>query len=568
MAQTTSSVFLFLRRLRRPLLVLIAAYALCTLGLVLIPGVDDEGRVAHLDFMHAFYVISYTGSTIGYGEIPYPFTAAQRVWMIFTMYVTVTAWLFSIGSIIATLTDPGFRRLLNERRFAAQVRGIGQPFYLVCGYGHTGSLVVRELTRYGYGVVVVDDAQERLDELALLDLGSFIPTLCGDVTNPAMLVAAGLTSPCCVAVLSLAGDDEANLAVGMAARLLNPQIPAICRSHSAETTANLASFGTNHIVNPFVAFAERMGLTFRAPSAHVVYECLTSSYRTPAAQPMQLPRGHWIVCGHGRFGCGVREALLAAGNKVTVIETRPDRAPPSSAAVVTGRGTEAVTLLEAGVTEAVGIVAGTDHGINNLSVIITAREINPRVFTIARQVSRDEELLFKHADLDLRVGLAYLAASEAVEVLRNPLLPSFLDTLMRADEQWAAALLARMAETIGDVSPDTWMVALTPTSAPALLEAATRWPVVTLGLLLRDPRDRQRQLAALALLVKRGQETILLPQDSFALLPDDQVLFCGHSLAQKRMHWARHNSEVLGYIATGVERPSGWIWRKRASSAP
>ena len=541
---------------------------MCTLGLVLIPGVDGEGRVVHLDFMHAFYVISYTGSTIGYGEIPHPFTAAQRVWMIFTMYITVTAWLYSIGSIIATLTDPGFRRLIAERRFAAQVRGIGQPFYLVCGYGHTGSLVVRELTRYGYGVVVVDNSQARLDELALLDLGHFVPTLCGDVTKPDLLVAAGLTSPFCIAVLGLAGEDEANLAVAMAARLLNPQIPAICRSQSAETTANLASFGTDHIVNPFVAFAERMGLTFRAPSAHVVYECLTSSHRTPAAPPMHLPLGHWIVCGHGRFGCGVREALIAAGNQVTVIETKPERAPPSPGLVVIGRGTEAVTLLEAGVAQAVGIVAGTDHGINNLSIIITARELHPRIFTIARQVSRDEELLYKHAELDLRVGLAYLAASEAVEVLRNPMLPGFLDALMRSDERWAAALLAQMAQTIGDVSPDAWMIALTPTSAPALLEAAAQGLVVTLKLLLRHPGDRERPLAALALMVRRGGETILLPEDNFVLLPHDEVLFCGHSLAQEQMHLATLNSDVLSYIATGIERPSSWIWRRRSPVAP
>ena len=35
---TTSSVVLFLRRLRRPRLVLITSYAIGTLGLVLIPG--------------------------------------------------------------------------------------------------------------------------------------------------------------------------------------------------------------------------------------------------------------------------------------------------------------------------------------------------------------------------------------------------------------------------------------------------------------------------------------------------------------------------------------------------
>jgi voltage-gated potassium channel len=281
---------------------------------------------------------------------------------------------------------------------------------------------------------------------------------------------------------------------------------------------------------------------------------------------MHLPHGRWIVCGHGRFGRSVREELVAAGNDVTVIETRPERAPPPPGSFVLGRGTEAVTLLEAGVAGAVGIIAGTDHGINNLSIIITARELQPKIFTMARQVRREEEILYREADLDATVGLAYLAASEAVEVLRNPLLPSFLDALMRSSEDWAAALLARMHQTIGDISPHAWMVAVTPASAPALRDAATRWTSVTLGLLLRDPQNRERQLSALALLVRRGGQTTLLPEDTFKLLPDDEVLFCGQPSAQKRMHWVRQDVDVLGYIATGVERPSGWLWRRRAGA--
>lgn len=556
----TSSAVLFLRRLRRPLLVLIATYAVGTLGLVLIPGADDEGRPVHLDFLQAFYIVSYTGTTIGYGEIPWAFTPPQRLWMVFTIYLTVTAWVYSIGAIIATLQDPGLRRIFAQRRFAAAVADIGQPFYLVCGYGDTGSLVVRELRRYGIAVVVIDISQDRLDELALLDLGIPIPALRHDASQPHSLVAAGLTSRHCIGVLGLAGPDEVNLAVAMSARLLNPRLDAICRCYSAETAANMASFGTRHVVNPFTAIAERLGLTFRAPSAHVIYECLTTDYRTPVAAPMQLPIGHWVVCGHGRFGRAVIAELRAAGNTITVIESDPQRVPPGPDSVI-GGGTEAPALLEAGIERAVGIVAGTDNDINNLSIIVTARELQPAVFTVARQVARPYNLLFRQAALDLRVQLTYLAASEAVELLRNPLLPPFLDHLNRIDETRAAELLARMAETIGDESPSTWSVAVSHESAPALCEALDEGQALALGLLTRDPRNRSRPLAALALLARRGDRIVMLPGDDFALQPGDELLFCGRRRAQQRMVWVRHNVDVLSYIATGIERPSGWVWR-------
>ncbi len=63
-------IFVILRRLRRPLIVLIIAYAISVWGLVLIPGLDKEGNVVHLGFFHALYIVSYTATTIGFGEIP------------------------------------------------------------------------------------------------------------------------------------------------------------------------------------------------------------------------------------------------------------------------------------------------------------------------------------------------------------------------------------------------------------------------------------------------------------------------------------------------------------------
>ncbi|MDB9943069.1 hypothetical protein OAD35_06105, partial [Pseudomonadales bacterium] len=69
-----SIVFLILRQMRAPLLLLTTIYAIATLGLTLIPGMDDKGQVWYMDFFHAFYFVSFMGTTTGFGEIPYPFT--------------------------------------------------------------------------------------------------------------------------------------------------------------------------------------------------------------------------------------------------------------------------------------------------------------------------------------------------------------------------------------------------------------------------------------------------------------------------------------------------------------
>ena len=82
-------IFLILRRMRRPLLTLIVVYTIAMLGLVLIPGQDANGDPWHMGFFHAFYFVSFMSTTIGFGEIPYAFTDAQRLWVTFSLYAGV-----------------------------------------------------------------------------------------------------------------------------------------------------------------------------------------------------------------------------------------------------------------------------------------------------------------------------------------------------------------------------------------------------------------------------------------------------------------------------------------------
>src|SRR3954449_8399177 len=88
-AQASATIFLILRRMRAPLIVLIVIFAVSVLGLTLIPGQDADGDPWRMGFFDAFYVMSYTASTIGFGEIPFPFTYGQRMWVTISIYLSV-----------------------------------------------------------------------------------------------------------------------------------------------------------------------------------------------------------------------------------------------------------------------------------------------------------------------------------------------------------------------------------------------------------------------------------------------------------------------------------------------
>ena len=146
-------VSMIMLRMRTPLIILISVYAITILGLLLIPGVDDQGNPWRMSIFHALYYVSFTATTIGFGEIPYALNDAQRLWVLCTIYMTVIAWLFAIGNILALVQNPIFKKALNENRFKNQVSKIHEPFYLVCGLGETGYEVVKALTNEHYRVV-------------------------------------------------------------------------------------------------------------------------------------------------------------------------------------------------------------------------------------------------------------------------------------------------------------------------------------------------------------------------------------------------------------------------------
>src|SRR3954470_22154016 len=130
-AQASATIFLILRRMRTPLIVLIVIFAVSVLGLTLIPGQDLQGRPSRLGFFDAFYVMSYTASTIGFGELPYPFTYSQRMWVTISIYLTVIGWAYAIGSLLALLQDRSFRSALALQRVRRTVRRPAEPVLLV-----------------------------------------------------------------------------------------------------------------------------------------------------------------------------------------------------------------------------------------------------------------------------------------------------------------------------------------------------------------------------------------------------------------------------------------------------
>ena len=160
-------VYLIMRQMRRPALILLGTYSLAILGITLIPAVNADGELTFITLFQAFYWVSYTATTIGYGELPLAFSEWQRMWVVVSIYYTVPAWFYAIGKVIALLQDPTFQHALSESRFARQVEKQRSRFCIICGFGESGQRLVRLLLNSGYQCVVIDNDPIRINKMAL-----------------------------------------------------------------------------------------------------------------------------------------------------------------------------------------------------------------------------------------------------------------------------------------------------------------------------------------------------------------------------------------------------------------
>ena len=558
-SKRSSIIFLVLRRMRIPLLILLISYVISVLGMVLIPGQDSHGNEIQIDFFEAFYFVSYMATTIGFGELPYEFTSGQRMWVLISIYLTVISWLYAIGKILTLIQDGRFQQAVREHQFARSVNRIREPFYLICGYGDIGKLLIKMMTERNMLAVIIDKQKEVINELELEDHFLSLPAYSADASATVNLDMSGLTTPYCRAIVALTDSDEVNLKVAITARLLRPDVRVICRSETHDYEANMASFGTEHIINPFDIFAERLSLAIHSPGSYLLYEWVTGIAGDPLPTPLYPKHGTWIVCGYGRFGKAVYQDLVKEGIDVTIIEMDPNTTQ-CKGNCIHGRGTEANTLLSAGILNAVGIVAGTDNDSNNLSIMITARELNPHLFFAARQNRHENSDLFQAAKLDLVMRRAEIIARDIFAYLTNPALKQFLYRANQHSNQWANQMVSRIAGVVGEQIPEVWSTSLSPRYAPAVVDYLNKGGTLTLAELLKDVRDSDHLLPIVPLYWRSADGLeVIEPEMESVLELGDKILFCAARGQKKRLERVLYHSHLLEYVIEGRDNSSSWL---------
>lgn len=554
-------IYMILRRLRVPLILLITVYAVSIFGLAFAPGVDPDGKPWQMGFFHATYVISYTATTIGFGELPYPFSEPQRAWLIISIYLSVVAWTYTLGSVFAMTTDQTFRRAVARHVFRWQISRLSDRFFVLCGAGRSALALARALDQLGHRLVVIEVDEERATRFALNKF--LIPPLIlvADATHPAALKDAGIHRPACRGVIALTSKENANQTIAIGAKLLRDDITVIARVIEADGISNLTSFGDVHSINPFQVLATNLSLDIAAPEVLRLEDWVTAAPGSPSPTRINLPKGRWVLIGYGRFGQAISATLDEAGVPWRAIDPEPSLA--REARLLMGDNSEG-SLRAAGVARASVLVAGTNNDTINLSVATIARRINPNIFVIIRQNQTSDRLLIDAARANLRFEQSELIVREILQTLKTPLLGDFINLIRQQGSTSASLVIEQIMATVGNAAPRNWAFHCDPTQ-PGLFNAFFRnrgGKALTIRQILRDPRDHETPLRAVAVMLSRRGERILLPAPDTELRPGDRLLFLGQDSARRLQMNFLVDPLTVDYVRTGIQQPRGWLFRK------
>lgn len=539
---STDAIFLVLRRMRGPLVTLITVFAVSVLGLTLIPGVDTEGNTTYFSAFDAFYFMSYTATTIGFGELPLPFTTAQRIWVTLCIFASVTGWAYCLGTLFAIFQDPSFRRAVSLQRFRSKVARMREPFVLIVGYGEAGRTLSAALDRTGRRIVVIDEDPGRIDLLVGDQLFWDVPSFAGDPRDPSLLGIGGLAHPKCEAVLALTDKDEMNLAVLMSSHLLRPDLPVISRCTEKRNKGWMADFGPEAVINPFERYGNYLVLGLLHPTTHRLVSWLLAEPGSPLPEAHDgLSRGTWVVVADSEFGSEVAHDLRKAGMKVRVAD--PSAGDPD-------------------VRDAVGMVSGSESDTINMSMAAHARLQRPDIYISVRQKSARMGSLVSAFAPDSVFVATDLVAFEALARLEAPMFWGFIEHVRTHDDAWSARVLTRIRERVGERTPTAGKITIDKTDAPAVVRWLHRGGTLTIGQLLRHPSDRERPIQVFPTVLARKRKLVYVPDESFELREGDQLAFVSRSLGRGLLRQSLNYESAVEYLATGKQVPDTWLWRK------
>ena len=551
-----NSLFIILQKMRKPFLVILITYTISMIGFLLIPGMDLNGNTYHMTIFDAFYFISYTATTIGFGELPYPFTYTQRIWVTFSTYLTVLGWFYSIGSLLTLLQDQLFLQEIEKTKFLRQIKNLNEKFIVVLGYNQITRKIITKALNQGLRTVVITKDKMEINNLLLENFTPTVPVLFSENYSVKVLEVAGLNKRNCKAIVSLLEDDALNLKITLIAKTLNKNIKVAVKSTTTNHTENLKDLNAEVVINPFSIISSEINMALSAPNLFKLEKWLYGIDDLNATLPI-FPKGLYIICGYGRMGRKIFEKLTDTNVEVKLIELDKNKdrkfTPDEISHLVFGNADDKELLLNVGIENAVAIVAATEDDTTNLSILATAKKLNPNIVTIVRENDILDDFLFKNANINHIFTPSKILVNKVTNALVNPLSDKFLKMIIKKDNEWASKLVSKLLQEI-DAKPLLLEVEISESTTPQIFNYLKSEEIAYLSLLGISLHNKEHRNNIVPLLLQRENDIILTPEWENEIKIGDKILLACDNHAKDDIEYICQNACEFYYAITGKEK--------------
>jgi voltage-gated potassium channel len=204
-------------------------------------------------------------------------------------------------------------------------------------------------------------------------------------------------------------------------------------------TVTTVGFGD---LTPRTAFGRAFAVVFMIGSVGLVLYALTSTVqaivhselfaRYGHSRKVSKLRDHFIICGAGRVGSHLMRSLRAANSTFVIIESDSAKAEAlidEGITVLPRDATLEETLREAGVEHARGLAACLPDDADNVYVVLTARDLNPKLHIVARAAEEQAESKLLRAGANRVVAPTIIGGHRMAMALTKPAVGDFLDSI-------------------------------------------------------------------------------------------------------------------------------------------
>ncbi len=139
---------------------------------------------------------------------------------------------------------------------------------------------------------------------------------------------------------------------------------------------------------------------------------------------------HYIICGYGRIGRILCKNIRQRSMNVVVIEKDRDLVPimdEDGVLYIEGDASEESNLIKAGIKSAKGLVAALSTDADNVFLVLTARQLNPDIFILARATEDASRNKLKAAGADMVESPYDIGAVTMAHRIVRPTVSGFLD---------------------------------------------------------------------------------------------------------------------------------------------